>query len=82
MFGSCSVLLKDAAARLNIKRRMRMALVFALMVLVILYCCLRAGKDADMHAEQIYQQRIEEQNEVDYDAEADMLREAMEEEHW
>lgn len=58
-----------------------MAILAALMLLaaVVAYACARAGADADDYAERLYDAAT---RTINYDAEADMLREAMEEEHW
>lgn len=56
-------------------------ILFAVVAVLALWACLKAGSDADDAAE-IEMLKQEETEEVDVDFEADMLRDAMKEEHW
>lgn len=54
-------------------------ILFALVAVLTIWACLKAGSDADDALEMLKQEETEE---VDVDFEADVLRDAMKEEHW
>lgn len=58
------------------------AILFCLFCTVVVYACIRAGKDDGEDNYEMFVDVNEMGEIIDFEAEAKMIREAMEEEHW